>query len=87
MTPYVVVYDYTRPHRGGNLNVRQLLNSLFYSHDVRHPDSKRQRAARRRSKDYRVARMLKARYVPLYQVDRTVYLLDRDWLVEKAMVV
>lgn len=35
-----------RPFRGGNLNMRQLLNPLFYEPARSHPDAKRQRKAR-----------------------------------------
>ena len=73
-----VVYDFSRPYRGGNLNMRQLLNPLFYSRNVRHPDSTRQRVARQRAKDLAAARRMKAQYVPLCFVDRTVY-LRTDW--------
>ena len=41
---------------------------------MRHTDSKRQRKARQQAKDLRTARRLKAEYVPLCDVDRTVYI-------------
>ena len=63
---------------GGNLNVRQLLNPIFYSRDVQHTHSKRQRKACQKSRDRRAARSLKAQYVPLYFVDPTVYIHTWD---------
>jgi hypothetical protein len=74
-----IVHDFARPYRGGNLNMRQLLNPLFFIRDIRHPDSTRQRGARQRAKDLAAARRLKEQYVPLCRVDRTVYLLERDY--------
>jgi hypothetical protein len=71
-----VVRDFARPHLGGNFNMRQLLNPLFFSHDVRHPDATRQRCARQRAKDLAATRQLKMQYVPLCNVDRTVYIPD-----------
>jgi hypothetical protein len=60
--------------------MRQLLNPLFFSRNVRHPDSTRQRGARQRAKDLAAARRLKAQYVPLCAVDRTVWLRTTwDW--------
>lgn len=56
------------------LNIRQLFNSIFFEHDRRHPDMKRQRSRRHRSLELHQARKLKAAYVPLCFVDRTVYL-------------
>ena len=75
----IVVRDFARPYRGGNLNMRQLLNPLFFSRDIRHPDSTRQRGARQRAKDLAVARRLKEQYVPLCFVDSTIYLWERDY--------
>jgi hypothetical protein len=69
----VVVRDPRRPHLGGNLNVRQLLNPIFYAPVDRHPDAKRQRKARLRARALRQARELKAAAVPLKFVDPTVY--------------
>ena len=60
----------------GNLNMRELLNPLFYAPITRHPDATRQRGARQRAKDLAAARQSKAQYVPLCQVDRTVYIPD-----------
>ena len=74
-----VVYDFARPNLGGNLNMRQLLNPLFFSRDIRHTDSTRQRGARQRSKDLAAARRLKEQYVPLCFVDSTVYLWELDY--------
>ena len=54
-----------------SLNIRDLLPLILPS---THPDSSRQRKARQRAKDRRVARRLKQRYVPLYFVDPTVYI-------------
>jgi hypothetical protein len=46
---------------GGNLNLRQLLNPIFFSPVCCHPDSTRQRKARLiRARDLRQARELKA---------------------------
>ena len=55
----VSVHGFVFPSRGGNLNMRQLLNPIFYSRDVRHPDSKRQRCSRQRTLERSRARKLK----------------------------
>jgi hypothetical protein len=55
----VVVRDFRRPFRGGNLNMRQLLNPLFFSREVKHPDRKRQRTTRLRDVAIQAARKLK----------------------------
>jgi hypothetical protein len=70
----VVVRDQHRPHLGGNLNVRQLLNPLFYDGAwlrplSKHPDRKRQRKARLKALALHQARSLKAMEVPLRLVD------------------
>jgi hypothetical protein len=79
MTAVVCVHLHNkRRSLRGNLNMRQLLNPIFFERDTRHPDATRQRGARRRSKDRAVARRLKGQYVPLCFVDRTVYLLSWD---------
>ncbi len=44
----IVIREYRRPFRGGNLNITQLLNPIFFSRDVKHPDRKRQRTTRAR---------------------------------------
>ena len=81
----VVVRDQHRPHLGGNLNVRQLLNPLFYDGAwlrplSKHPDRKRQRKARLKALALHQARSLKAMEVPLRLVDRTVYLELPHWV-------
>jgi hypothetical protein len=43
-----------------NLNVRQLLNPIFFERACRHVDMKRQQSRRQRSKDLAQARRLKA---------------------------
>jgi hypothetical protein len=58
------------------LNVRQLLNPLFFDRDRRHPDMKRQASRRQRARDLRAARALKTRYVPLCAVDPTCEIED-----------
>jgi len=55
----VIVRDFTRPYRGGNLNLRQLLNPLFFERRVKHPDRKRQRITRQRDVSIFAARKLK----------------------------
>ena len=58
-----------RPRRSA-LNIRQLLNPIFYPPRVtRHPDQKRQRSVCRRDRALAAARRLKAEsaYVPLCQ--------------------
>ena len=65
------------PPRKG-LNMRQLLNPLFFSPVAHHPDATRQRGARLKAKDLTAARRLKAQYVPLCRVDRTVW-IRADW--------
>jgi hypothetical protein len=44
------------------LNMRQLLNPIFFGVDRRHPDMKRQRSRRARSRQLAQARALKARF-------------------------
>ena len=82
-----VVHDFTRPYLGGNLNVKQLLNPLFFAPVTRHPDATRQRGARQRAKDLAAARRLKVQYVPLCSVDRTVYLweLGNPWCCKEVL--
>lgn len=62
------------PNRYASLNVRSLLVPIFFARKAKHPDSSRQTKARRRELDRFQARGLKAVYVPLCKVDRTVYL-------------
>jgi hypothetical protein len=50
------------------LNVRKLLNPIFFGRVCRHMDMKRQRSRRQRSKDLAQARRLKTSYVPLWSV-------------------
>jgi len=73
-----VICVYNKPWRGGNLNLRQLLNPLFFSRDINHLDSTRQRKARQRARDLKAARALKAAAVPLRKVDPTIYLRRFD---------
>ena len=35
-------------HRGGNLNIRQILNPIFFVPVLKHPDRKRQHSTKRR---------------------------------------
>jgi hypothetical protein len=56
----IIINDFSRPWRGGNLNVRQLLNPIFFTRDVRHPDRKRQRITRQRDLMLWGARKVKA---------------------------
>ncbi len=44
----IVIHDFSRPYRGGNLNMRQLLNPIFFERTVKHPDRKRQRCTKQR---------------------------------------
>ena len=44
----IIVNEFRRPFLGGNLNMRQLLNPIFFSRSVKHPDRKRQRITRQR---------------------------------------
>ena len=44
----VIVNEFRRPHFGGNLNMKQLLNPIFFTRSCKHPDRKRQRSTRRR---------------------------------------
>ena len=57
----IVVHDFGRPWRGGNLNVKQLLNTIFFERSVRHPDRKRQRCTKQRDLDIWRARKLQAK--------------------------
>ena len=68
----VFVVNYPRK----SLNIRQLLNPLFFTPTTRHPDPTRQRGARQKAKDLAAARRLKAQYVPLCFVDRSCYIPD-----------
>jgi hypothetical protein len=63
-----------------NLNVRQLLNPIFFTPVRCHPDSKRQRKARQRALTLRRVRALKALSPPLREVDPTVYLKRWDYV-------
>jgi hypothetical protein len=58
----VVVRDFNRPYLGGNLNMKQLLNPIFYSRSVRHPDRKRQRITKQRDLMKWGARKVKGQY-------------------------
>jgi hypothetical protein len=63
-----------------SLNFREVVNHLFFPWDpVKHVDSKRQRSRRQRTCSYQLARRLKRQYVPLYNVDPTVYLRRWGW--------
>jgi hypothetical protein len=70
------------------LNMRQLLNPIFFCPVRRHPDMKRQPSRRQRSRDLAAARRLKleAQYVPLCKVDRTVYRVEYDWHLDREVV-
>lgn len=58
MSNFICAYDYG--HRHGNLNMRQLLNPIFFEPVARHPDHRRQRGMRLRARSLRQARELKA---------------------------
>ena len=60
----IVLRDFSRPFLGGNLNMRQLLNPIFFSRDVKHPDRKRQRCTKLRNLSIQAARELKRMEVP-----------------------
>lgn len=60
MIKIFVVPEFRRPFLGGNLNMRQLLNPIFFSRSVKHPDRKRQRCTKRRDLMLWGARMMKA---------------------------
>jgi hypothetical protein len=55
----IVIRNFARPYRGGNLNMKQLLNPIFFERTIKHPDSKRQRNRRLRAKELRQARAAK----------------------------
>jgi len=55
----IIVREFHRPFFGGNLNMRQLLNPIFFSRDVKHPDRKRQRCTKLRNLSMWRARELK----------------------------
>ena len=67
---YVTIYDALsyvgRPRPP--LNMRQLLNPIFFERTVAHTDTKKQRKARIRTRAYAQARALKAMPVPLRDV-------------------
>jgi hypothetical protein len=54
-----IVREFHRPFLGGDLNMRQLLNPIFFSRSVKHPDRKRQRTTRMRDLMLWGARKLK----------------------------
>lgn len=56
----IVIHDFSHNY-GGNLNVRQLLNPIFFERSVRHPDRKRQRCTKRRDLYLWGARQLRAK--------------------------
>ncbi len=58
----VIIRQLDRPRRGGNLNVRQLLNPIFFERRVKHPDRKRQRRTRQRDLMLWGARKVKGCY-------------------------
>jgi hypothetical protein len=66
-----------RPEVCHRLYVQSMLPGLILGERSCHPDGTRQRKARQLARDRRAARELKAQYVPLCFVDRTVYL--EDW--------
>jgi len=68
------------------LNIRQLLNPIFFSPVIRHQDMKRQLSRRQRAKDFAVARRLKSQYVPLCHVDKTVYLCEYNSQLDREVV-
>lgn len=65
MRNFICIYDQLRHPP---LNMRQLLNPIFFQRDRRHPDHKRQRCSKLRAKALRQAREYKARYIPLCHV-------------------
>jgi hypothetical protein len=75
-----------RPFLGGNLNMRELLNLLFFTPERRHPDRKRQRKARLRALTLRRLRALKTAPVPLRDVDPTVYLVQYDAHLDREVI-
>lgn len=54
------------PHAA--LNIRQLLNLIFFTPAKKHPDMTRQRSRRQAAKDLAAARRLKAQAIPLCRV-------------------
>ena len=60
----IVVRNFNRPFLGGNLNMRELLNPLFFTRTVKHPDRKRQRVTKQRDRAIQAARELKHMEVP-----------------------
>lgn len=77
----IIVRDFNSPWRGGNLNVRQLLNPIFYSRDVKHPDRKRQRCTKLRDTSIYASRTLKHMDVPrnlIPHVERYGYDFDSE---------
>jgi len=60
----IIVREFHRPFLGGDLNMRQLLNPIFFSRDVKHPDRKRQRCTKLRNLSKQAARELKRMEVP-----------------------
>lgn len=63
---------------GGSLNIRKLLNPIFFSVEKAHPDSKRQRGKRLRSKRLNAARALKAK--PAKETALPVTPIGKKWL-------
>lgn len=86
MTKIVEVSGFRFPNCRGGLNVRQLLNLIFFLPINHHPNMTRQRRRKQRAKDLTAARRLKGMAVPLDQVDTTVYLVEYDNWLDREVV-
>jgi hypothetical protein len=78
----IIVHSFKGPFLGGNLNMRELLNPIFFERSVRHPDSKRQRCSRLRTLARSGARKLKHMEVPrslIAPVELYSYDIDREY--------
>ena len=86
MTKIIKLYDPCLNYRRPALNIRQLLNPIFFSPISRHPDMKRQRCRKQRAKDLIAARRLKKMVVSLDRVDTTIYLVEHDSWLDREVV-
>ena len=86
MTKIIKLYDPCLNYRRPALNIRRLLNPIFFSPISRHPDMKRQRCRKQRAKDLTTALRLKKMVVSLGRVDTTIYLVEYDGWLDREVV-
>ena len=89
MTKIIEIHEpgfYSSWRSPSSLNIRQLLNPIFFSPISCHPDMKRQRCRKQRAKDLTAARRLKRMAVSLDRVDTTIYLVEYDNWLDREVV-